>query len=478
MAQTLLRIASRARLLRGIDGRFYASVPEGDRAECHELRSSRFGRWLTRAYRQEGNQILYPDLIRRVVGLLEAEAEQAGALETAYLRVGGGDTGSTGRSTYYLDLGDRSRRAIAIGPGCWRLVDRPSVHFRRPDGFAALPTPSRDGSVDLLRKYTNITDAEFPLLVAWLTAALRPVGPYPVLNLVGEQGSAKSTLARVARLLIDPHASPLRAEPESRRDLMVGALNNWLLAFDNLSALPSWLSDGLCRLATGGAFAARKLYDDDQEHHFSAQRPVILNGISELPRRGDLIDRSLFLNLPPIPNSQRQYEEDLWAAFQADAPRLLGGLLDAVAGGLRLLPEIQLASRPRMADFARWGEAVAQARGQAPGTFLQAYLLNRCLASMTAVDDSPVARGVIELVARLGSWTGPASELLVLLRELIRDPLADAKRWPKSPIWLSEQLRRAAPQLRTCGVIVTFLRRRAGREIRIERDKLTVTAPS
>jgi hypothetical protein len=473
-----VRIASRTRLLRGIDGRFYASVPEGDRAECHELRSCRFGRWLTRAYHQEGNRILYPEIIRRVVGLLEAKAEHAGALETAYLRVGGGDTGSTGISTYYLDLGDHSRRAIAIGPGHWHLVDRPHVHFRRPDGFAALPTPSRDGSIDLLRKYANVADAEFPLLVAWLTAALRPVGPYPVLNLVGEQGSAKSTLARVARLLIDPHASPMRAEPESRRDLMVGARNNWLLAFDNLSALPGWLSDGLCRLATGGAFAARKLYDDDQEHHFSACRPVILNGISELARRGDLIDRSLFLNLPPIPDSRRQYEEELWVAFEADAPRLLGGLLEAVAGGLRLLPEIQLSSRPRMADFVRWGEGVAQALGQAPGVFLTVYLHNRHLASMTAVEDSPVARGVLELVARCGSWKGPASALLVLLRELIQDPLADVNRWPKSPIWLSEQLRRAAPQLRTCGVLVTFHRRKACREIRIEREKLTATAPS
>jgi hypothetical protein len=205
---------------------------------------------------------------------------------------------------------------------------------------------------------------------------------------------------------------------------------------------------------------------------------VILNGISELARRGDLIDRSLFLNLPPIPDSRRQYEEDLWAAFEADGPRLLGGLLDAVAGGLRRLPEIQLSSRPRMADFARWGEAVAQALGQAPGVFLTAYLHNRHLASMAAVEDSPVARGVIELVARWGSWTGPASELLVLLQELIRDPFADVKRWPKSPIWLGEQPRRAAPQLRTCGVLVTFHRRRACREIRIEREKRTVTAPS
>jgi hypothetical protein len=131
-----------------------------------------------------------------------------------------------------------------------------------------------------------------------------------------------------------------------------------------------------------------------------------------------------------------------------------------------------------MADFARWGEAVAQALGQPPGVFLNAYLHNRRLASTAAVEDSPVARGVLELVARWGSWTGPASALLVLLREEIRDPLADVKRWPKSPKRLSEQLRRAAPQLRTCGVLVTFQRRHACREIRIEDAELTGTASS
>jgi hypothetical protein len=289
------------------------------------------------------------------------------------------------------------------------------------------------------------------------------------LNLVGEQGSAKSTLARVAHLLVDPHASPLRAEPTNRRDLMVAAVNNWLLAFDNVSAIPGWLSDGLCRLATGGSFAARKLYENDEEHHSSARRPVILNGIADLPRKGDLIDRSLFLTLPAIPDSQRQYEEDLWPAFEEDYPQLLGGLLDALAGGLRMLPEIQLASRPRMADFARRGEAVARALGQPPLTFLTAYLGNRNAASQMALDDSPVARAVLKFLTTSGSWKGTATQLFTLLARTTRDPISDVRRWPKSPRWLAGELRRAAPLLRTRDVIVTFDRSGAGRQITLAR---------
>jgi hypothetical protein len=122
MAQALLRIASRARLLRGVDGLFYASMPVGDLHECHELRFPRFARCLTHAYRQEGNGIPQPGTIKGVVCLLEAEAQHAGAVEAAYIRVGGGrgegtSCGSGPTAAYYIDLRDRSHRAIEIEPG-------------------------------------------------------------------------------------------------------------------------------------------------------------------------------------------------------------------------------------------------------------------------------------------------------------------------------------------------------------------------
>ena len=192
----------------------------------------------------------------RVVGVLEARARFDGGTPSVFIRVGRDRLGND--PAYYLDLGDPSGRAIRIRPEGWFAVDRPDVHFRRPEGLLALPMPSHEGSIDLLRPYVNLTDADFRLMVAWLTAALRPVGPYPILVLYGEQGSAKSTLAKILRLLIDPQACPLLAEPRSTRDLMVTAVNGWLLAYDNISALPDWLSDSLCRLVFGGGFAAAR----------------------------------------------------------------------------------------------------------------------------------------------------------------------------------------------------------------------------
>ena len=52
-------------------------------------------------------------------------------------------------------------------------------------------------------------------------------------------------------------------------------------------------------LASGGGFAIRQLYTDQDEVLFDAARPIILNGIEDVVTRPDLADRGLFLTLPP-----------------------------------------------------------------------------------------------------------------------------------------------------------------------------------
>src|SRR5262249_318976 len=136
--------------------------------------------------------------------------------------------------SYFIDLGDSTEAAIEVSEDRWRVVDRPDVHFWRPNGMAALPVPSRDGSIELLRRFVNVSEDGFRLLVAWLPAALLPEGPYPILSLHGEQGSAKSSLSKILRLLIDPQVCAHLVKPANLRDLMVTAANGWLLVYDNL----------------------------------------------------------------------------------------------------------------------------------------------------------------------------------------------------------------------------------------------------
>ena len=260
------------------------------------------------------------------------------------------------------------------------MIDTPPVRFRRSAGMLPLPIPVAGGSIDELRPFLNVrSDNEFSLAVSWVLAALRDRGPYPVLALFGEHGTAKSTFANILRSLIDPNTLPLRTLSRDDRDLFIAANNGHVLGFDNISFLADWISDTLCRLSTGGGFATRQLYTDQDEVLLDAIRPVILNGIEEVVNRPDLADRAIFLTLEPIPDDKRRLETELWAAFEAVRPRILGALLDAVALGLERLPEIRLERLPRMADFAIWATACETAlRHQdgtswEDGTFMKAY---------------------------------------------------------------------------------------------------------
>lgn len=234
----------------------------------------------------------------------------------------------------------------------------------------------------------------------------------------GEQGSAKSTLVQVLRALVDPNTAGLRTTPRDERDLVIAAHNGWRIALDNLSHLQEWLSDALCRLATGGGFATRELYTDADEVIFVAQRPMVFNGIEELATRGDLLDRAILLYLPAIPEEHRQDDKDFWRAFAQAHPRILGALLAAVSGALRTLPSVTLAREPRMADCALWAAAAAPACGWTAEAFLEAYAGVRAAAADLTLDASLVAPFVRELVATQGQWDGTATALRTTLEAL------------------------------------------------------------
>jgi hypothetical protein len=120
--------------------------------------------------------------------MLGGTTKYAGAEQPVYVRL------AAHEDDIYLDLGDPTWRAVKITAVGWEIVDNTPVRFRRPRGLRPLPAPEAGGTIDALRPYVNIADEDdFILAVTWLVAAFRPAGPYAVLNITGEQGSAKST---------------------------------------------------------------------------------------------------------------------------------------------------------------------------------------------------------------------------------------------------------------------------------------------
>ena len=251
---------------------------------------------------------------------------------------------------------------------------------------------------------------------------------------------------------------------------MIAASSGWIIALDNLSHLPPWLSDGLCRLSTGGALTKRELYTNGDEFIMEAMRPVILTGITDVVHRGDLQDRAISITLPPISRYERRSESELRADFNRVAPSILSALLQAVVTAIGGEKDVQLDELPRMADWARWTTAAEPALGWAHGTVMKAYDAGRQDAVERGLDEDQLAVAVIALAL---PWEGTATELLTRLSPLGRPPAG----WPQTPRRLSSDLRRLAPQLRYVGIDLMFDRRHGHESHRIIRIE-NVTAPS
>src|SRR5262249_15078540 len=364
----------RDEVLHPATGPAFADILVDGHRETWPIRSKRFRAWLRRCYYQATGGAASAAEVRSALDLLEARAQFDGPERAVHVRI------AEHAGHVYLDLADEHWRAVDIGPDGWRVIGCPPVRFRRSAGMLPLPVPQQGGSIESLNSFLNLASRDdFVLIVAWLLAALRSGGPYPLLAISGEQDSAKTVLSKLLKALIDPNAAPVRSLSREERELMIAANNGYLLAFDNLSGLPVWLSDALCRLASGGSFAVRRLYSDDDEVLFEAARPILLNGIEEVISRPDLGDRALFLTLAPIGEGQRRLESELWREFEVERPRVLGALLDAVVHGLRAMGRVHLDRLPRMADFALWAAACETALWPA-GTFARAYAENRRIA--------------------------------------------------------------------------------------------------
>jgi len=222
--------------------------------------------------------------------------------------------------------------------------------------------------------------------------------------------------------LSDPNKADLRATPKDERDLAIAAEHGRALAFDNLTFLSDSLSNALCRLATGGGFATRELFTDEGEVIFESQRPVTLNGIAEVVTKSDLLDRSILIYLPQIDRKNRKLDRVIDREFAKTQPRILGALLDAVSTGLGNMRQgVTLDELPRMADFAEWVTACEPGLGLEDGRFMTAYRTNQDKANGLAIEASPVAQGIVSMIADCNDWNGTTGGLLKILDGIHRD---------------------------------------------------------
>jgi hypothetical protein len=324
-----------------------------------------------------------------------------------------------GNRWLWLDTGDAVGRAIRIKPDGWSVRRRSGIVFRRTPLTDELPRPSDAGDLTLLRDLLNVDDADWPLLVAYLSSLFDFRCARPILVLAGPVGSGKSCAMSLLKTVVDPATvrEPFAVSRNiSDRDWRTIASTAAVLPLDDADEFTRDQFKRFARAVTGAVDLRRALWTDHDAHAVQLKVAIMLTTIGLRWMPADFASRALRLDLVPFGRGSRLSERALWSTFRRQWPRILGGLLDHVVEASAVLPSESLDLR--MADFARW-----------------------------VVDSDKVLAALLDMLQEREEWQGTSSELLRLLREDCESPVL------RSPEKLSRHLSTHQEELERVGVI-------------------------
>jgi hypothetical protein len=429
--------------------------------------TSRCYSWFRKLMWEEEGRSVSGEYLKMAAGTLSAHAEFSGEVRQLYTRA------AWHEGILYYEL--RPGKVVRVGPGGWTFEANPPVLFRRYVNLKALPDPEAGGDLgalaDALTSLVNLkSDRDRRLLAAYAATVALPHVGRPILLAGGPMGSGKTTLGRMVKRLWDPTVpETVRYDP---RDILQKALHAYILMLDNLSTLPESAADSMCRFVTGEGDSKRKLYTDDEDVIVEIMRAVILTAINAPTDRGDLLDRSLAVELERIPDNERRTDEELWAAFEREHSRILGAALDILGKAIAFKPSIKLSWRPRLADWGEYAAAVYEVMGWGAETFLNDWDEVVKVQNQATLDGSPVAQAIIKFMQDMEEYTGTSSEMHSKLKVVAAQLGVDVERdkaWPKSARWLWRRIKEVLPLLVAAGIEASRGRDESAKQITLRR---------
>ncbi|MCG1027041.1 hypothetical protein J5S49_01895 [Virgibacillus halodenitrificans] len=456
-ADILIRVSEQAKFFKNDLDEAFAAVTINGHQEVLKVKSKKFKMWLMKQYYDATKKAPTSDAMNQSLSVMEMKAAFDGDEHNLQLRVAERD------GAFYYDLANEDWSVVKIEPNACRILNEPPILFTRNKNTKAQALPDFAGDLKQLLNHVRIKNEDDQILyLTYVVTCLIPSIPHAVLVFSGEKGASKSTSMRLTRQVIDPAAQDLLTMPNSKQDLALSLANNYMPSFDNLDGLSAEKSDLLCIASTGGGFSKRTLFTDDDETLLDLRRCVGLTGINVVVTRADLIDRSIIIELDRIPENERKEERNVWEAFEKDRARIVGGALQALANAMAIYQNVKLDKLPRMADFTRWGYAIAEVLGYGGERFLQAYRKNRNQSNDEAISSHPVAATVVALMKENQSWSGSVASLLGELERVAEQEKINTKvkTFPKAAHILSRRLKEVKSNLEDVGI--TFDIRHAG----------------
>jgi hypothetical protein len=445
----LLKIVGDCEFFHNEQREAYVTINKNGVSETLRLDSDLFKEWMSFRFYFLHKKTVNAHAMNEVISVMKGKAIFQGRCLPVSIRVG------FYNEKIYIDLSNNLGQVVEVTNIGWSVLNKSPIKFVRNKTMKSLPTPMMGvGDVSVLWRHVNIAEADQALILAWLVDAFFCATQFPVLVLSGLQGSGKSYTQNILRNLIDPNVENLRNAPKSSEDLLISAINNYVVSFNNASSLSGDLQDNFCCISTGGSLAKRKLHSNGDEYLASIKRPSIINGISELITRPDLLDRALLIELPRIPSRNRQSEIILHNQFLNDYSKIFSGLMDLLSAVLRVLPTINLDEKLRLVDFSYIGCALEKLGYVTGESFSDKYFSHYKANMVSCIESSPVAVALIEYMRdRLMidcNYIGLLQALNVLQ---FRRNLPG---WPTSPKGLASELKRLEPALKFVNIGITF----------------------
>jgi hypothetical protein len=458
----LIAIARQGIPFTSSDGQAFVrlNAPSSEGFYILPVRSRAYREWFFHEFFAQYETLPPSRAFHAVLNHLEAEANHNEPNQRlAVWRRVGSRGGSILPAQILLDLANPERQFVEISPTGWKTSAAAGALLQTSRSTVSLPEPippladAPSAPLQTLRSCLNLPSRAGRLrCLAWIMAALRPDGPFPVLILQGPTGSGKTFAAHILRAVIDPSTSPLTPIPSSVRDLLTLARHNWILAFDHLSALSPQLTDALCRLSSGLGATLRETSgpaaEPLQQYY---KRPVLLTVTERWSCPADLARRALTVTLPPLTHSRPRTEDGLLTVFQQAWPNILAALCDAVSTALSRMPHLNPPSG-RYPDVLAWAMAASPALGCTEEEMRQA---------LAFAEPHPMAEAVRNLLEQRRQWTGSATQLLELLRPVVRC---------HTPKGVSQQLRNCMLTLADSRIELKFRRLGGGARIIELRD--------